>query len=127
MVFSMPVCLFRKNFVLISQAKVPLIHRALVSMFSMLNQCVHNVLTHNQHKDFTLSKKVVEKYMTKSLVLAVLWSFAGDCELKCRVELGHFIGQSTSVQMPSEAHIPSDAISVIDYEVCNKTIGLTKR
>jgi dynein heavy chain 1 len=81
-------------------------------MFTMLNQCVRNVLTHNQQKDFPLAEEVVEKYVTKSLVLAVLWSFAGDCKLKSRVDLGHFIAHSTTVQMPSNAQIP-----VIDYEV----------
>lgn len=74
--------------------------RALGSMFTMLNQCVRNVITYNQQHDFRLSEEIIEKYMTKSLVLAIIWSFSGDCKLKFRCELGEFVRSSTTIQMP---------------------------
>lgn len=85
-------------------------------MFTMLNQCVRNVITYNQQRDFPLTEETIEKYMTKSLVLAILWSFSGDCKLKYRCDLGEFISQSTTIQMPNNAQIP-----VIDFEVILET------
>lgn len=86
--------------------------RALGSMFTMLNQCVRNVITYNQQRDFRLSEETIEKYVTKSLVLAVLWSFSGDCKLKFRCDLGEFVRASTTIEMPGNTQVP-----VIDYEV----------
>jgi dynein heavy chain 1 len=87
--------------------------RALGSMFTMLNQSVRNILIYNQQHDFRLSEDVIEKYATKSLVLAILWSFSGDCKLKYRCDLGKFIRQSTTIPMPSSGQ----QHPIIDYEV----------
>ena len=87
--------------------------RALGSMFTMINQSVRNVVIYNQRHDFRLSEEIVEKYVTKSLVLAILWSFSGDCKLKYRCELGEFIRGMTTLPMPSS----SNQSPVIDYEV----------
>jgi dynein heavy chain 1 len=57
--------------------------RALGSMFTMLNQAIRNVLWLSR-----LNKDVKEKYISKSLILAILWSFSGDCKLEFRCELG---------------------------------------
>jgi dynein heavy chain 1 len=62
--------------------------RALGSMFTMLNQSIRNVLIYNLQHDFRLSEDIMEKYISKSLILAILWSFSGDCKLKFRCELG---------------------------------------
>ena len=86
--------------------------RALGSMFTMLNQCVRNVIIYNQQHDFRLNEEHIEKYVTKSLVLGILWSFSGDCKLKYRCDLGEFIRASTTIQMPGNTQIP-----IIDYEV----------
>jgi dynein heavy chain 1 len=86
--------------------------RALGSLFSMTNQCVRNVLLYNQQHDFRLSDELVEKYVTKSLLLAVLWSFSGDCKIKYRCDLSDFIRDSVTVEMPNNHNIP-----LIDYEV----------
>jgi dynein heavy chain 1 len=87
--------------------------RALGSMFTMLNQSVRNILIYNQQHDFRLSEDIIEKYVTKSLVLSILWSFSGDCKLKYRCDLGEFIRQSTTIPMPSS----SNQAPIIDYEV----------
>jgi len=87
--------------------------RALGSLFTMLNQCVRHVVAYNQSRDFRLADEIAEKFVTKSLVLAVVWSFAGDCKLRFRQELGEFVRASTTtIQMPLNAALP-----VVDFEV----------
>nr|XP_018911901.1 PREDICTED: dynein heavy chain, cytoplasmic [Bemisia tabaci] len=84
--------------------------RALSALFSMLNQSVRNVLEHNRsHSDFPLSHDVLERYIPKCLVYAVLWCFAGDAKLKVRSDLGDFIRSVTTTPLPPG--------SIIDYEV----------
>ncbi|CAN7982336.1 unnamed protein product [Ixodes hexagonus] len=87
--------------------------RALGSLFSMLNQATHNVLTYNHtHSDFAMQHDQLEKYIPKCLVYALLWSFAGDGRLKVRSELGDFIRSMATVPMPANTGLP-----IIDYEV----------
>jgi dynein heavy chain 1 len=87
--------------------------RALSSLFSMLNQCVRNVLQYNHsHSDFPLTNEQLEKYIPKCLVYSLLWSFAGDAKLKVRSDLGDFIRSVTTIPLP-----PSSSMPIIDYEV----------
>ena len=81
------------------------------SLFSMINQSVRNIIAYNQTHDFPLSDEIVEKYIPKTLVLSVLWSFSGDCKLKYRCELSDFIRKSTNLQLPNTNE------PLIDYEV----------
>ncbi len=85
--------------------------RALDSFFSFLNQNVRNVITYNQQHDFKLSMHQTENYLIKSLLLAVLWSFSGDCLLKNRKELSQFVYKLTSIELPN------DTETLIDYTV----------
>jgi dynein heavy chain 1 len=77
----------------------------------MLNQFVRNIVIYNLQHDFNLSADIIEKYITKSLVLAILWSFSGDCKLKYRCEMGDFIKKYSTIEMPV-GNAP-----LIDYEV----------
>ncbi|XP_017775192.1 PREDICTED: dynein heavy chain, cytoplasmic isoform X3 [Nicrophorus vespilloides] len=87
--------------------------RALSSLFSMLNQCVRNVLQYNHsHSDFPLPPEQLELYIPKCLVYAVLWSFSGDAKLKVRSDLGDFVRGATTVPLPPHSNIP-----IVDYEV----------
>jgi dynein heavy chain 1 len=91
--------------------------RALGSMFTMINQSVRNVLIYNREHDFDLSEEIFEKYITKSLILAILWSFSGDCKLKFRCDLGDFIRAFASIPLPNaNAQSP-----IIDFEVILET------
>ncbi|XP_050037127.2 dynein heavy chain, cytoplasmic isoform X2 [Dermacentor andersoni] len=91
--------------------------RALGSLFSMLNQATHNVLTYNHsHPDFMMQQDQLEKYIPKCLVYALLWSFAGDGRLKVRSELGDFIRSVATVSLPANTGLP-----IIDYEVSLST------
>ncbi|KAL1461001.1 hypothetical protein WDU94_012934, partial [Cyamophila willieti] len=84
--------------------------RAMGSLFSMLNQGVRNVLHYNHsHSDFPLSQDVVERYIPKTLVYSLLWSFAGDAKLKVRSDFGNFLRSVTTTPLP-----PAD---IVDYEV----------
>ena len=77
--------------------------RALGSLFSMLNQAVRNVLHYNHtHSDFPMMIEHLEKYISKALVHAVLWSFAGDAKMKNRNEMSDFIRYRVKVfsQLP---------------------------
>jgi len=57
--------------------------RATNALFSMLNQEVRNVLNYNHtHPDFPMQPDQLESYIPKALIYSVLWSFAGDGNLK---------------------------------------------
>uniref|UniRef100_A0A336KP21 Dynein heavy chain, cytoplasmic n=1 Tax=Culicoides sonorensis TaxID=179676 RepID=A0A336KP21_CULSO len=87
--------------------------RALGSLFSMINQSIRNALIYNQqHPDFPIPPEQLEQYMHRSLVYCVLWSFAGDCKLKGRIDLGDYIRSVTTIPLPSQSGAP-----IIDYEV----------
>ncbi|XP_065208173.1 dynein heavy chain, cytoplasmic isoform X2 [Planococcus citri] len=88
--------------------------RALSSLFSMLNQSVRNILQYNHsHSDFPLQSEQLEAYVPKSLVYALLWSFAGDAKLKVRSDLGDFLRSITTIPLPAI----SSNMPIIDYEV----------
>jgi dynein heavy chain 1, cytosolic len=59
--------------------------RCLSAMFSMLNQTIRKTL------DYDLSQDQLEKYVIKSLIISVIWSFSGDGKLKARKEIGDYI------------------------------------
>ncbi len=55
---------------------------------------------------------VIERYSQKALINSILWSFAGDCKLKGRVDLGDFIRSVTTIPLPPATNLP-----LVDYEV----------
>ena len=73
--------------------------RALGSLFSILNQSVRNIIAHNQ-QDFKLNQSETENFLIKSLLLAVVWSFSGDSQLKYRNEMGQFLRRLTTIELP---------------------------
>ncbi|XP_015784706.1 dynein heavy chain, cytoplasmic isoform X1 [Tetranychus urticae] len=88
--------------------------RALNSLFSMLNEVVRRVLNYNHnHPDFPMPPEQLENYISKSLVYAILWSFAGDAKLKARCDLGDFIRNVTTIPLPPN----TASLPIIDYEV----------
>ncbi|XP_018494643.2 dynein heavy chain, cytoplasmic [Galendromus occidentalis] len=93
--------------------------RALSALFSMLNQSVRNVIQYNStHPDFPMQHDALEKYMSKSLVYGLLWSFSGDGKLKARTDLGDYLRSVTSIPLP-----PAQAI--VDFEVSIQTCEWT--
>ena len=87
--------------------------RALGSLFSMINQAVRNILQYNHsHADFPMQIEQVEKYISKSLVHAILWSFTGDAKIKVRNAMGDFIRSATTIPLP-----PNNNMPILDFEV----------
>ncbi|KAF8060992.1 dynein heavy chain protein 1 [Lyophyllum atratum] len=88
--------------------------RALNTLFSLLNKTVRNVIEYNfQHSDFPLSPERVEQYVTKRLLVSIIWAFSGDAKLDLRAEMGDFLRKQTSIDLPPMAH----GNSLIDYDV----------
>ncbi|KAI9324197.1 ATP-binding dynein motor region D5-domain-containing protein [Zopfochytrium polystomum] len=86
--------------------------RVLTTLFSLINKTIWNVYEYDTgHPDFPLSMDLLEKYVTKRLMLSLVWSFAGDAKLDFRAKLGEFLRTATSIDMPA------DSASVIDYDI----------
>lgn len=69
----------------------------------------------HSHADFPLRSEQLEQYIPKTLVYALLWSFAGDAKLKVRSDLGDFLRSITTIALPSlTSNMP-----IIDHEVRN--------
>src|SRR6266498_2752158 len=61
--------------------------RALNTLFSLMNKTVRNIIEYNaQHPDFPMSADHLEGYVTKRLVIDVIWSFSGDAKLDLRAK-----------------------------------------
>lgn len=88
--------------------------RALNTLFSLINKTVRNIIEYNiQHSDFPLSPERVEQYVTKRLLVNIIWAFSGDARLELRAELGDFLRKHTGVDLP-----PMTAGgSLLDYDV----------
>ncbi|PLB47277.1 hypothetical protein P170DRAFT_466574 [Aspergillus steynii IBT 23096] len=87
--------------------------RALNTLFSLLNKTCRNVLEYNvQHIDFPLDPEQIESYISKKLLLALVWSFTGDCPLGDRQAFGGFVSALTTTDLP-----PDGVSSLIDYDV----------
>ncbi|OQE44831.1 hypothetical protein PENCOP_c002G07590 [Penicillium coprophilum] len=87
--------------------------RALNTLFSLLNKACRNVLEYNaQHPDFPLDPEQIESYMSKKLLLTLVWSLTGDCPLSDRKAFGKYITGMSTIDLP-----PDGDSSLIDYDV----------
>ncbi|EGO28454.1 hypothetical protein SERLADRAFT_445906 [Serpula lacrymans var. lacrymans S7.9] len=88
--------------------------RALNTLFSLLNKTVRNIIEYNyQHSDFPLPPERVEQYVTKRLLVSIIWAFSGDAKLDLRAEMGDFLRKQTGIDLPPLAV----GSSLIDYDV----------
>lgn len=96
--------------------------RALNTLFSLLNKACRNVLQYNVHNpDFPLEDDPVEQYLSKKLLVAMVWALVGDCPLSERKLFGDQIASLTDVQLPD-----LDASnSLIDFDVKPNKQGWT--
>jgi dynein heavy chain 1 len=59
--------------------------RALHTLFSLLDKTARNVIKYNlQHSDLPLAPERVEQYVTKRLLVSIIWTFSGDTKLDLR-------------------------------------------
>ncbi|PYH83869.1 hypothetical protein BO82DRAFT_305978 [Aspergillus uvarum CBS 121591] len=87
--------------------------RALNTLFSLLNKACRNILEYNiQHVDFPLDSEQIEAYISKKLLLALVWSFTGDCPLVDRKAFGQFVSALTTTDLP-----PDGTSSIIDFDI----------
>ena len=88
--------------------------RALNTLFSLINKTVRNVVEYNiQHSDFPLAAERVEQYVTKRLLVNIIWAFSGDAKLDLRAEMGDFLRKQTGIDLPPL----SQGGSLLDYDV----------
>ncbi|GAA6059654.1 hypothetical protein JCM10212_004157 [Sporobolomyces blumeae] len=75
--------------------------RALTTLFSLLNKSLRNVADYNaQHPDFPLQSEQVEAYITKRLLVSLVWAFTGDSKLDTRAEMGEFLRNQSGLDFP---------------------------
>ena len=87
--------------------------RALNTLFSLLNKACRNILEYNiQHIDFPLDLEQIEAYMSKKLLLALVWSLTGDCPLGERKAFGEYVTAFSTVDSP----LLNDSASLIDFD-----------
>ncbi|KAH9486661.1 Cytoplasmic dynein 1 heavy chain 1 [Psilocybe cubensis] len=90
------------------------ITRALNTLFSLINKTVRNVIEYNiQHSDFPLTQERVEQYVTKRLLVSIIWAFSGDAKLDLRANMGEFLRKQTGIDLPPL--VPGS--SLIDFDV----------
>ncbi|KAF2279064.1 uncharacterized protein EI97DRAFT_465408 [Westerdykella ornata] len=88
--------------------------RALNTLFSLLNKACRNVLEYNvQHQDFPMEDEAVEAYLSKKLLVALVWALVGDCPLSDRKLFGDQIASLTDVELPDL----NASTSLIDFDV----------
>ncbi|KAL2754348.1 hypothetical protein ACRALDRAFT_1041995 [Sodiomyces alcalophilus JCM 7366] len=88
--------------------------RVLSTLFSLLNKAVRDMIEYNaQHSDFPLEPEQVEGYISKKLLLALVWALTGDCPLGDRKAFGDAVCGLASFGSP-----PLDGTSsLIDFDV----------
>lgn len=91
----------------------PTAQRLILAFFSMMNYSVRQLLNHSfMHQDFPLSDEEISAYITRAMLVNLVWSFSGDGKWKCRQRLSDFVRGSTHIQLPSDEQVP-----IIDFEV----------
>jgi len=88
--------------------------RALDSLFSLLAKACRTILEYNvYHAEFPLDPEQIDAFVSKKLLLAIVWSFVGDGLLTIRKQFGDFITNMTNIDLPSL----DETTSLIDYDV----------
>ena len=88
--------------------------RALNTLFSLANKTCRTMIEYNiLHDDFPLDFEQIDQFVSKRLVIAVVWAFAGDCPLSQRRLFGNFVIGLITFQTP----VMSTSGSLIDYNV----------
>ncbi|KZT42722.1 dynein heavy chain [Sistotremastrum suecicum HHB10207 ss-3] len=87
--------------------------RALNTLFSLINKTVRNIVDYNvHHPDFPLGFDKIEQYVTKRMLVSIVWAFCGDSKLDMRAELGTYLRGHTGVDLPVMG-----TSSLIDFDV----------
>ncbi|KAI9815391.1 MAG: hypothetical protein M1826_002067 [Phylliscum demangeonii] len=88
--------------------------RVLDTLFSLINRTCRALIEYNmQHLDFPLESEQIETFVVKKLLLAIVWSFAGDSPLSDRKAFGKLVAESIAHDLP----LAGDSMSLIDFDV----------
>ncbi|TPX59802.1 hypothetical protein PhCBS80983_g02245 [Powellomyces hirtus] len=86
--------------------------RAFTALCTLLNSSIRNILEYNSsHIDFPMTMQAIDDYLSKRLLLAIIWSFTGDSKLEVRGRLAEHLQSVSSVDFPESGH------PLIDYDV----------
>lgn len=93
--------------------------RALTTLFSLLRKACRSVIEYNvQHPDFPLQLEQIETYVSKKLILGLVWSFVGDCPLSERKIFGDYVAGLATVDLPPSVTVGDPhGSSLIDFDV----------
>lgn len=88
--------------------------RCLSTFFSFVKSSCFTLATHlSQTPDFPIDKNQRIQFLTRKVLLSLLWSFAGDCSLEERTEFGEYL-----LRLPCFVqHAPPSINPLIDYTV----------
>ena len=90
--------------------------RVLEAAFALIRKAISKIIEYNEsHPDFPLEDLIVEKFMTKSAILAVNWGFAGDLKLNLRSTYWQDLASSVTINV--ELPPIGENLTLIDYEV----------
>ena len=88
--------------------------RALNTLFSLLNKSCRTIMEYNaQHEDFPVEPDQVKSFISKKMLLALVWALVGDCPIRERRAFGEHIAGLTTIDLPPL----SESSSLIDYDV----------
>ena len=88
--------------------------RAICTLFSLLKTTISNVLEYNaRHADFPLPTEQIDTYLSRRLLLHVVWSFTGDSPPDVRAVMADYLLRQSGLELPSISH----GGSLIDFDV----------
>ena len=88
--------------------------RVLQTLFSLLNNACRTVIEYNiQHEDFPLDNDQIVSFLSKKMLLCLIWALAGDCPMGERKAFGDHVAGLTTSNTPAL----SSSSSLIDYDV----------
>ncbi|EMR09626.1 hypothetical protein PNEG_02210 [Pneumocystis murina B123] len=88
--------------------------RSLNTLFTFIHAACKELARYNsQHEDFPLTNENIEAYISKKLLLYIIWSFSGDCKLTERQKFEKYIIQFTTTELP----VLSNDRHLLDYDV----------
>ena len=88
--------------------------RVLNTLFSLLNKSCRTIIEYNaQHEEFPLDAGQIESFISKKMLLALVWALVGDCPTKERRAFGEYVANLTTLETP----LLRESSSLIDYDV----------
>ena len=88
--------------------------RVIESMFALLRRGTTNIIDYNDnHSEFPMSDEQIFTYMSKWLIISMIWGFGGSLSLGNRTDFSEKLKQFTSdIEFPND-----DNFQMIDYYV----------